>query len=359
MQNLTSLLQMAALYASRTRSGVSQSYGISTRPAQQGNVPRVSEGAQQTTAPKSDCAELECGKKAPETNKTYYFQKKSRLDYIMNLRFNLAAFNQAAEKAGEGDTKALDELIAAGFGLSADLKFKGRQEISTNMTDDSAGRNLQSKEESRSSATARMAALVANGDKAYALSAFYKEAESVRRNMKVSEHNGHRQTVSSFAMRYSLDSRFSFAFLQRLNTQTTAVTEKAPDQVGNYLSAAGGLAEQSSPQLMATFFDAVDSYLGDVEKEIAAKAEQFFTLAADEMGLSGEMVDAAKSQLLDRIEGFFNRVEAALDQVETKFVPAPAVSPAAVQPSMPEVAVPIPSPATDSLSNQIAIARTN
>jgi hypothetical protein len=354
MQNLTSLLQMAALYSSRMRAGAMQSYGISSRPAPQGYVPRANESTPQATAPKTDCAEIDHGKKAPEENKTYYFQKKSRLDYMMNLQFNLAAFVQAAEQASEGDTKALDELVVAGFGLSADLKFKGHQEISTNMTDGTAVQNLHTKSESRSSTTARMAALVASGDKAYALSAFYKEAESVRRNMKVSEHNGHRQAVSSFAMRYRLDSTFSFAFLQRLNTQTTAVTEQAPDQVGNYLSTAGGLAEQSSPQLMATFFDAVDAYLGDAEQQLTAKAEQFFTMATEEMGLSGEMVDIAKSQLLDRIEGFFNRVEAALDQVETKFVSAPATPPSPIP--TPETPAPLPSPATDSLSNQIAVA---
>ncbi|MEK7775357.1 MAG: hypothetical protein AAB305_05685 [Candidatus Zixiibacteriota bacterium] len=357
MQDLTSLLQMAALYSSRQRAGVSQSYGISSRPAPQGYIPRVTESKTQEVAPKTDSAELDGANKSTDANKTYFFQRKSRLDYMMNLRFNLGAFTQAAEKASEGDNQALEELVVAGFGLRADLKFKGHQEISTNMPDEEAAMNFNSRNESRLMTTARMAALVASGNRAYALSAFYKEAESVRRTMNVSEHNGHRQAVSSFAARYSLDSRFSFAFLQRFNTQTRDVVEKTPNQIGNYLSAATGLAGQSSPQLMATFFDAVDTYLGDAEKQITAKAEEFFTMAAAEMGLSGEIVDTAKNQLIDRIEGFFNRVENALDLVESKFVPSPSEAPTAVpQPPVLDPSAPLPSSTADSLSNQIAVA---
>ena len=357
MQDLTSLLQMAALYSSRQRAGVSQSYNISSRPAPKGYIPAVTQSKAPEVAPKTDSAELDGPNKSSDANKTYFFQRKSRLDYLMNLRFNLGAFTQAAEKASEGDTQALEELVAAGFGLRADLKFKGHQEISTNMTDEQAAMNLHSRNESRSSATSRMVALVASGDKAYALSSFYKEAESVRRTMNVSEHNGHRQAVSSFAARFSLDSRFSFAFLQRFNTQTADVADKAPNQVGNYLSAATGLAGQSSPQLMGTFFDAVDTYLGDAEKQITAKAEEFFTMAAAEMGLSGEIVDAAKSQLIDRIEGFFNRVETALNLVESKYVPASSETPVAVSlPPTPDASTPLPSSATASLTNQIAVA---
>ena len=68
---------------------------------------------------------------------TYYFMRRARLDYRMQLQFDLAAFTRSVQQAADGNAEAVEEFAAAGFGLTAALDFKGREVVQTNMTENS------------------------------------------------------------------------------------------------------------------------------------------------------------------------------------------------------------------------------
>ena len=119
-----------------------------------------------------------------------------------------------------------------------------------------------------------------------------------------------------------MDNRFSFEMLNRFNSQTQQMLTGADNaSVAGYVDTAGEAASKVTPEVMATFFDAIDEYLNAAESDLSMKAEEFFSMAAEQLGLSGEMVDSAKAQVMDRIDSFFDRVDTALASMESLFVP--------------------------------------
>ncbi|MEA3296972.1 MAG: hypothetical protein U9R56_03830, partial [candidate division Zixibacteria bacterium] len=173
-------------------------------------------------------------------------------------------------------------------------------------------------------------------DRNFALQAFHREAEDIRRSLDVKVRNGHRRVTNKVALRFRMDNRFELSFLNRFNVQTKNVAETAPDAVGSYLDSTGNVTEKGTTEMMTAFFNAVDSYLNGSEEKIIAKASEFFDMAASELGFSSEIVDAAREQLLGTVESFFNRVDMAVDKLESNFYPtidaASDVEPAATIP---------------------------
>ncbi len=115
-----------------------------------------------------------------------------------------------------------------------------------------------------------------------------------------------------------------------------------PDATAGFVSSASEVAAKSSSEMMATFFDAVDSYLDDTEQAILEKVTAFFDQAAEELGFSGALVEQARAHLTDTIESFFDRVDTALAGMEIRFVPqveipVPDIEPEVTAPSIPEL----------------------
>lgn len=250
----------------------------------------------------------------------YYFTRRAKLDYKMDLRFDLAALTSIAAQINDGDTTAIEEFAAANFGLGARFSFSGFQKTDTNMIEDADGPASVSK--FKQSVAARQVSMFGYQSRNFTVQSFSREALSIRRSSQTIDNNEHRITVNKFSLRYQLDNQFSFAHLSRFNIQTRDVADQAPDSLGSYFESAGNVAEKGSTEMMAAFFDAVDSYLAEIEDKLVADAARFFEMAAEELGFSGEMVEAAKDQFIGTIESFFDRVNSAVDLLQSQFVPS-------------------------------------
>lgn len=248
---------------------------------------------------------------------TYYYQRQAKLDYKLNLEFDLAAISRTVESIADGETTAIEELTAGGFGLHVGFDIKGSERVRTNMTemDDTSRKHEVTK------AKSRRAGMFAANSKDFAVKSFFKEASRVHRSLKEQSRGAHRTAVNKFAARFRLDNQFSFAHLQRFNVQTEQVASQSPDNVAGYVGSAGQVAETGSGQMMSAFFGAVDSYLGESEQAVLDKVTAFFDAAAEDLGFSGAMVEQARTHLTDTISGFFDRVETALAGMESRFVP--------------------------------------
>jgi hypothetical protein len=247
---------------------------------------------------------------------TYYYQRQAELEYKLDLRFDLGAIMQTVEQLAEGDTSAVEQIAAAGFGLTSDFRLDGTQQIDTNMVEG----DTNSQRSEKTSADAISTGAMAYRSRNFAMDSFYKEALKVRRSLDESVQDSHRRTTNRIALRYQVDNKFSMAFADRFNIQTKQVAEQAPDAAKAYVDSTGELAAKGSSDLMATFFDAVDSYLNGAETKLTQNVASFFDKAAAELGFSGELVDAAREHLTGTIGQFFDRVQTALASVEAKFL---------------------------------------
>jgi hypothetical protein len=268
-----------------------------------------------TAAAASDAKSTESPVKKNQDG-TYYYQRQAELDYKLDLRFDLAAILQTAQKLAEGDTSSVEQTGAAGFGLTSDFSLDGFQQIDTNMVE---GEENSQRSERNSAGTLSTGAM-AYRSRNFAMDSFYKEALNVRRSLDESVQDSHRRTTNRIALRYQLDNKFSIGFAERFNIQTKQVAEKAPQATQAYVDSTGELAAKGSSDLMGTFFDAVDSYLNGAESKLTENVTAFFNQAAAELGFSGEQVDAAREHLTGTIGQFFDRVQAALAGVEAKFL---------------------------------------
>ena len=290
----------------------------------------------------------------PDQPATYSFQRESRLDYKMNLEFDLGTFTRSIEKLSEGDTKSVEELFAAGFGLSADLALRGRSV--TRASGEVEGDADSGRQVSRTRSRAR--GVQSNFYKAvgdnFAVESFTREAHRIRRSSLNINQGGHQLAINRFSMRYSLDSKFSVANLNRFNVQTQQVADQMPESANQYIDSAGQVAEKGSVEMMATFFDTVDSYLGQAEERLIENAQAFLDAAAKELGFSEETMAMAKDHLVGSIENFFDRVDTAVSQLQAQY--APELMPA--QPEVRQMVTPeqLYSPAVAQEEQTVAIA---
>lgn len=257
-----------------------------------------------------------------DSEAAYYYRREARLDYALNLQFDLSAFVQTVEQLAEGDTKVVNQLAALGFGLSAAFDISGKESIKTNVGDD--GTKVVGRQ--RAMANARQLSQFAAQGSDFDLAAFSREALKVQQSLKVDVHKNHSRAISKFALRYRLDNCFAMGFANRFNVQTQQVAEKAPDSVAQYLDTAGDLALKGGNQTMAAFFDAVDGYLGETKAQVSDLVNTFLRQAAEELGFSDSAVEATASQLTDSIESFFTQVAGAVDSIESRFIAGPSDS---------------------------------
>ncbi|HUV29592.1 MAG TPA: hypothetical protein VMY05_00685 [Acidobacteriota bacterium] len=255
-----------------------------------------------------------------EPEAIYYYRRQARLDYKLDLRFDLNAVVQTARQLANEETPMLDQFAAAGFGLSTDFAVSGKQTVDSYDSTREAGGNTHARESV--SAKSKQAGSLQVRDRDFALQSFYREAVKVRRSIDVKEHGHHQRTVNKFALRFHVDNRFSFAFADRFHAQTRRVAAQCPDHMGSYLDTAGGVALQGTSEMMATFFDTVDGYLSETEENLLRSIVASFDAAAEELGFAGAHVDLVREQLTESIETFFDRVGSVLDAVESRFVPA-------------------------------------
>jgi len=292
------------------------------------------ESSDDDTAPAGDNDADDQGT-APAVNPdgTYYLRRSARLDYSLNLEFNLAAVQRTVQSLAEGDTQTIEQLAAAGFGLSAAFDLKGMQSVETRV--DGATGKAKGAVHSRAmnALRARQASAFAANSRDFAMQGFQRESTQLMRSYDQIDRAGYRRAVNRFAVRYRMDSQFSFGFLQRFTAQTGQVAEQMPDAVNRYVDTAGKVAEMGSSDMMAAFFDGVDGYLNNAEQALLDKAISSFEAAAKELGFSGAMVDTVKARLTDSIEGFFDRVDSAMADMRTQFAPeSQPIEPPVVQP---------------------------
>ncbi|MFH1686272.1 MAG: hypothetical protein ABIE70_01965 [bacterium] len=286
---------------------------------------RLSDVASPTATPSGD-EFLPSSSEPSGESATYSFLRQAKLDYKMKLAFDLDAVTMLAESYADGDLQSLEEFAAGGFGFRGDFQLSGQQMIEETAADPSA----QGSRREFANESTRQRGLAAYQDRSFRAESFYREAMKTRRSLHETVRDGHRKAVNSLEMRYRLDSRFQFSFLSQFNRQTESLGAEQPDQLPQYFDNVDGLAQKASPDMMAGFFDTVQAYLDQAEEQMLSQATQAFELAAAELGFEGGAVAMTKDQLVGTIEGFFARVDQALEQVESAFVaPEPQLAPTA------------------------------
>lgn len=280
---------------------------------------------------------------APTDQPTYSFQRKAQMSYQLRLEFELSTLERVVSSLADGDEEAVEQFVAAGFGLSADFNVRGHQVTRTQMTGDDITQG-QSRAVSRQRARFNRMGLMQYQDRSFGLQSFFKEAMSVRSKMKTYQVDGFSKTVNKFALRYRLDSSFSMAHLSRFTGQASQMADQKSADLGNYLNAAGAVAETGTNDMMATFFNAVDDYLAGAEQAMLEKAGMFFDQAASELGFEGEMTQFARDQIIGSVQSFFDRVESAVSSLAARYTVTappdqPAVEPATIEPKMVDPAV--------------------
>lgn len=253
-----------------------------------------------------------------ETGDAAYYSRRTTLDYKMMLQFDLHAIQGIAESLADGETQEISEFAAAGFGLKAAFDIKSKEVVETNMAEQVDGRSVS---KMKMKGKSRFAGAFGAQAKNFNLQSFYNESTKMSKSMKTESFDGYRRTVNKFALRYRMDSKFNFSYLNKFNVQTKQIAETDPNNLENYVASAGNVAQSGTTDMMATFFDTVDSYLNAAESDMLAKAEDFFTMAVEELGFSEEVVSLVKDQLVNSIESFFGRVDEAVGMIASKFVP--------------------------------------
>ncbi len=259
-----------------------------------------------------------------KTGEVGYYNRKTTLDYKMKLQFDLRAIQGIAEKIADGDTREITEFAAGGFGLKAAFDIKSKEIIETNMAENIDGKLVvKSKMKNKSKFAGAFGAQSRN----FNVQSFYKESTKISKSMKAEASEGYRRTVNKFALRYRMDSKFNFSFINKFNVQTKQISETDPKNLEGYVKSAGNVAESGTTEMMGKFFDTVDSYLNAAESDMVAKAEEFFTMAVEELGFAEDTVALVKDQLVNSIESFFGRVDDALSMMSSQFIPkAPEVA---------------------------------
>lgn len=251
-----------------------------------------------------------------------YYSRQARLDYKLDLAFDLGMVMRTVESLADGDTTALEEFAAAGFGFRADFDIKGKQTVETGLAEaaDESNRHQLTKGMASSRDLGRFRAQSRN----LQVESFYRQTAGVRRMLDIKDHDGYRRTVNKFAFRLQVDNRFSFSFAERFNVQTERIAADRPDQVGDYLDNAGELALNGSSEMMASFLTAVDGYLDHTESNLQESVLAAFDAAAAELGFSDEAGAVTRQNLASSIDGFFDRVREALAGIKSEFGLLPA-----------------------------------
>ncbi len=255
----------------------------------------------------------------PQPDSTYSYVRKARLDYKLTLKFDMSAMLQTVTKLADGEIESIEQLAAAGFGLTTDFKLKGKQ-IVRETGGDTSGEALRLKQMDRTKSRNVGKFKVQSRD--FNMKAAYKEATDSRSSLDVKAKDNARQAINKISLRYRSDNRFSFAFAERFNRQISEVNKEMPEATGQYADTAGDVALNGSTEMMGTFFDAVDGYLEKAEGKTLESVSKFFAQAAEALGFSGEQVQAAAEHLTGTIESFFDQVGEAVSQMEARFVPS-------------------------------------
>jgi hypothetical protein len=278
------------------------------------NEPVIPDDEQSATA-EPDAVPIDDNGEEPEVQ-PYRFRHHTQFNYEIRLQFQLAAIARLAEQISEGETVSTEELVAAGFGLKAamDITAKTRLQVEGEQDAPAAGRLRHA-----NVVQARNLQSFAAHNTNFALESFSRESLRIHRSMDVKSGEAYQRAVNKFALRFRMDNQFSFSLASRFNVQTEYFAESDPDNLEQYVTSAGAVAEKGTSQLMATFFDAVDAYLNRAEEQLLSRAEEFFQLAARDLGLSAETVAFARDHVTGTIASFFNRVDSALTALESHF----------------------------------------
>lgn len=253
---------------------------------------------------------------------TYRFSRYARLDYKMDLRFDLGVLTSTVRQLADGDSEAVQEFAAANFGFSADLSFKGIQMVNSSYSDDAESRSPELTF-SKNRALMRSAGQFAASSDNFALDSFYRQALKIRRSSQVIDAGNHRLAVNRFALRFRMDAGFGMTYLNQFNVQTNRIADQAPQSVNSFVETAGSLAESGSNEMMAEFFNAVESYLDGSQQMLTERAAAYFDAAAEELGFSEDLIAIAKDQYLGTIDSFFDRVDESIRSLKSHFVAEP------------------------------------
>ncbi len=268
------------------------------------------------------------GQTAPDTQSATYDREFSHLRYSLDLNFDAQALQRSMQQLttiqtedGTRVSETLETLSSLNIGLGLNFQVEGlrvseQAELTNSVGAEKAGHYQ------RQAAGNQFENLL-------------KQASRTNQKLPSGNRFGYQLAVNSFALRYSADAQFSFSHFSRFNTQVTALGETDSAAVDSLTSSAGDLAEFASNNLMESFLDSVDAYLGDSEANLLEKIDQFFEIAASELGLSSDAIAQAKEQLSATVENFFDKVESSINALKTQVfgITAPSADAAVIDPA--------------------------
>lgn len=244
----------------------------------------------------------------------------------LNMKFNLADFERIVTRlAQDAQDGALETTTTNKFsmGLHTDLNIIARvdQKITYENPEALDQSNLNKNIGYRvNEKNARQIQLQSRQFKA---ESFYHESLSKRFQLDKSFSDGYLRISRKMSMRYTQDSSFSFSSLQKYSQQTEAL-----EKTGNaeqYLNTTEALVDNQdvSGALIGEFFGMVDNYMDQAEDKLLNKIDDFFNDLNSQVGIEAKYTDRTKELLVSSVKSFFDKVEMAVNGVESRHI-APA-----------------------------------
>lgn len=246
-----------------------------------------------------------------DTQGATYSREFSHLRYNLDLNFDAQALQRTMQQLttiqtenGTSVSETLETLSSLNIGLGVNFQVEGFRVSEQAELTDSTGPEKAGRYQKQ-----------AAGNQ---FDNLLKQASRINQKLPQGNRFGYQLAVNSFALRYNSDAQFSFSHFSRFNTQVTTLGETDSAAVDSLTSSAGDLAGFASNNLMESFLDSVDAYLGSSEADLLEKIDQFFEVASAELGLSSDAIAQVKQQLSATVENFFDKVESSISALKTQ-----------------------------------------
>jgi hypothetical protein len=279
----------------------------------------------------------------------YSFKHQTHLRSKLTLGFDLSQFKaeimQAVGRMEDGGEETADSLVSrlfsTSFRITSQLHLDARQiTVLRGDNPDSASAAGIATDAAKLKLRDRVRGLFAAQTGDFAARGYFRQALKVRDQLQVDQRPGFTRTFQSLSLRAKQDFTFSAATFDRFTTQTAKLNDTEPESLPSYFSATDKLANQGSADMITTFLDTVDSYLGQAEENLLQNVQAFFDRAADMLGVSSDSLAAAEEVFTGTITGFFDRVEETIAAIASDMgatEPVPESETEVIETDVPEV----------------------
>ncbi len=241
----------------------------------------------------------------------------------LSMKFNLSDFERMvttlAQDAEDGqlETTTLNNLR---IGLSTDLNVKAL--VNQKVTYDNP-EALDQSDLNRSagySVGERNAMSMKLQSRQFKAAAFYRDSMSKSFQLDKSYSDGFLRISRKMSMRYTQDFSFNYRSLQKFSQQATGLENSGNTE--QYLNTTEALLDNQNVggELIGDFFNMVDDYMGQAEDQLLGKIDDFFNELSSQVGIESRYTAQTKELLVSSVTSFFDKVEAAVNTVESRYI---------------------------------------